>query len=685
MKKGGITRSTGFQVLLYFVLAVGALCGCFCILMTVWLWDWGAHEVRFAEFEKRMMTSEAYEHLTYICEDDYSFATLEDMIEAFRAESAENNVKYAIYDGGTDEIIWTNTSSIYQNSYYSYECFFGRRIGSESLTLTMVTDVPAEVTINELTPAEEVGPDSIEEVTYETSGEEYQEFREFRVVLYVDASVAKDDDFRQLHNLARFWYYQLDTLYVGILVSCVVLLICLIWILCNAGHRWHREGIVPGVFCNIYLDIFTALWGVVTLIALVAGVALFDEIYTYQSDFSVAATVISVGVALGAVWCTIYLREVALRFKLGKWWKHTLIYQLCKVSWKFTKFMWKCLVKLVVNLPEIHLVVIALVFITACEFLGIMKFVRWGREDLLSLWFVEKLVVIPLVLYCALAFAKLRKGSRALAQGDLSCKLDTQYLMLHFKEHAEDLNQIGGGISKAVEERLQSERLKTELITNVSHDLKTPLTSVINYADLLAVAAAGEGEDKDAQIQEYSEVLLRQAGRLKKLLEDLVEASKAATGNVELQLVPCELGVILTQAAGEYEERMAEKQLKLIMKKPEEEIRILADGRQLWRVIENLMNNICKYAQESSRVYVSMEKKEDRVELIFRNISKYELDIAPEELTERFVRGDASRHMEGSGLGLSIAKSLVELQNGALDIFTDGDLFKVILSFEIYE
>ena len=153
---------------------------------------------------------------------------------------------------------------------------------------------------------------------------------------------------------------------------------------------------------------------------------------------------------------------------------------------------------------------------------------------------------------------------------------------------------------------------------------------------------------------------------------------------MEIKPVPCELGVMLTQAAGEYEERFAAKELKLLMKKPEEEIWILADGRQLWRVFENLLNNICKYAQEGSRVYLNMERREQTVEIIFRNISKYEINFSPEELTERFVRGDASRHMEGSGLGLSIAKSLVDLQKGSMEILTDGDLFKVILRFEIH-
>ncbi len=656
MRKGGITRSTGFQILLYFLLAVGALCSIFCILITGWLWNWGAHKTSFEEFERRFMMSKAYDHLSYICDANNAYSTLDAVIDAFNWESDHNNVKYAIYTEEGNHLIWSNVDFKKANSFYKYEAWFYRPIEEESVTVVLQS-TDADVT------------------EYNVASE--QVYESYRAVLYVDTTFGKEDEFRNLHMTASYWYREMDLVYMGAVGGFFLSLICFIWLLCNAGHGWRREGIAPGVLSNIYLDFLTAFFGFGAIcIVLVAA-----EVSDFHEDYVIQAGLIAVVLAVEAVWCTLYLRELALRFKLGKWWRHTFVYGMCRLCWRMLRFLGKGVQKLIVHLPEIHLVAVALLFVTGCEFLGLMW---WGEAELFVVWIMEKLVLIPLVLYCALAFQKLRKGSRALAQGNLSEKLDTQYLLLQFKEHGEDLNCIGTGISKAVEERLQSERLKTELITNVSHDLKTPLTSVINYADLLAVAAAGNAEDKEVQIQEYSEVLLRQAKRLKKLLEDLVEASKAATGNVELKPVPCELGVMLTQAAGEYEERFAQKDLRLVMKKPEEEIRILADGRQLWRVFENLLNNICKYAQENSRVYLNMEQKENQVEIIFRNISKYELDVSPEELTERFVRGDASRHMEGSGLGLSIAKSLVELQDGTMEIMTDGDLFKVILRFVIY-
>ena len=222
--------------------------------------------------------------------------------------------------------------------------------------------------------------------------------------------------------------------------------------------------------------------------------------------------------------------------------------------------------------------------------------------------------------------------------------------------------------------------MKTELITNVSHDIKTPLTSIINYASLI-----GEEDTENQKIKEYSEVLVRQSERLKRLIEDLVEVSKASTGNLEVNLSPCDANVFLTQASGEYAEKLENSRLTLITKQPDEEIRIMADGRRMWRIFDNLMNNICKYAQPETRVYLSIENNDDQAVITFKNTSKEQLDISEEELMERFTRGDHSRNTEGNGLGLSIAKSLAELQNGSLKLEIDGDLFKAILSFPVIQ
>ena len=246
-----------------------------------------------------------------------------------------------------------------------------------------------------------------------------------------------------------------------------------------------------------------------------------------------------------------------------------------------------------------------------------------------------------------------------------------------FKGTWRRLNRIGEGVNKAVEERLKSERLRTELITNVSHDIKTPLTSIINYADLIT-----KEKTDNPNIQEYAEVLGKQSQKLKRLIENLIEASKASTGNIHVEIKPCNLNVLLAQISGEYEQRLAEQNLVHSLPHHYQMIFLfLADGSQLWRVFDNLLGNICKYALGNTRVYMDVAVKEhDQVEITLKNISKNQLNLSEDELFERFKRGDNSRSTSGNGLGLSIAQSLMRLQNGSLHLVTDGDLFKAVVA-----
>ena len=269
---------------------------------------------------------------------------------------------------------------------------------------------------------------------------------------------------------------------------------------------------------------------------------------------------------------------------------------------------------------------------------------------------------------------KVRDMGSALAAGDLDAQLDTEKMYFDIKRHAEDLNAIGVGMNKAVEQRLKSERLKTELITNVSHDIKTPLTSIVNYVDLL------KKEDLPPAASEYLSVLDRQSHRLKKLTEDLVEASKASTGNIAVQLEPIVVNEIIHQAVGDYDEKLAAGKLEVIVNTYEGNLMALADGRLLWRVLDNLLSNVCKYAMAGTRVYVDLGARDGKVVLSVKNISRDPLNVSAEELMERFVRGDASRHTEGSGLGLNIARSLMDLMGGGFELYVDGDLFKAELT-----
>lgn len=411
---------------------------------------------------------------------------------------------------------------------------------------------------------------------------------------------------------------------------------------------------------------------------IVLGCRLIDTLM-YRDTF---APVTVLGGILFAMWLAAFAQDFAVRVKQGHVLRRTLIFMGIRGIKK--GIMWAA-----GSLPAAAAAIGAALLCSLLETgAAVMLIYRsiysnspesWVNYLVLGLiWGLDRILLLGAVAYAAVNFHKLLWASRRLAEGQDGCRVDTKGMLGDFKAYGESLNSLGEGIGRAVAERVKSERLRTELITNVSHDIKTPLTSIINYAGLISKEKSG-----NERIEEYSEVLLRQSTRLQKLLEDLMEASKAATGNVEVNLEPCEVGVLLIQAAGEYQRRMEEKELELIVRHPEEPVMIMADGRHLWRVFDNLLNNICKYSQEHSRVYLNVEAGDAGVSVIFRNMSKYALDTAPEELKERFVRGDKSRHMEGNGLGLSIADSLTRLQGGRMEIVTDGDLFKVILRFEI--
>ncbi|WP_371818021.1 sensor histidine kinase [Pseudoflavonifractor sp. MSJ-37] len=265
----------------------------------------------------------------------------------------------------------------------------------------------------------------------------------------------------------------------------------------------------------------------------------------------------------------------------------------------------------------------------------------------------------------------IRTAAGEILGGKPETRIDTAHMYRDLREHAEQLNDLGSSISAAVEERLRSERFRAELITNVSHDLKTPLTSIINYVDLLK-----KTDIRDPAALEYVAVLERKSQRLKKLTEDLVEASKASTGTLPVELVRLDLGQLVRQALGEYEEKFRQAELTPVLELDETGPEVLADGRHLWRVVDNLLGNCCKYAMSGTRVYLETALRGDMAELTVKNISRAALNVPPERLMERFVRGDTARTTEGSGLGLSIAQSLTELQGGTFRLEIDGDLFK---------
>lgn len=310
------------------------------------------------------------------------------------------------------------------------------------------------------------------------------------------------------------------------------------------------------------------------------------------------------------------------------------------------------------------IIVSGLIFLATASGVGVLLLlVFWVFVYILMLKYIEKV-------------DKINQALKEIYEGNPNVHLEKEELTGVLKQMAEYINDIAGGFTNAIEQSLKSERLKTELITNVSHDIKTPLTSIINYVDLLK-----QEDIKDKKIKQYIDILNQKSLRLKKLIEDLVEASKVSSGNVKLNIEVIDLKELLAQTIGEFEDRFENKNLKIDIEIPDEEVKIKADNRYMYRVIENLFSNITKYSIDNSRVYISLTKQNDKIKLEIKNISKDKLNISPDELMQRFVRGDKSRYTEGSGLGLSIAKSLTEMQGGKFDINIDGDLFKVIIEY----
>ena len=301
----------------------------------------------------------------------------------------------------------------------------------------------------------------------------------------------------------------------------------------------------------------------------------------------------------------------------------------------------------------------------------LLAFLR-GNEGAVVLWCVAALVT---VMYGSNCFGTLLDAAKRMRGGDLESKVEEKYLVGCFREFADELNGLADVAMVAAQNQLKSERMKTELITNVSHDIKTPLTSIINYVDLLGKPHTAEEE------KTYVEVLSRQSQRLKKLIDDLMEMSKASTGNVQVEIARIDAVEAVTQALGEFSDKLTAAGLTPVFHQSEEAIFLLADGRLLWRAMSNVLSNAVKYALPGTRLYVDVSAAEDKAIISFKNISGAQLNISAEELMERFVRGDSSRNTEGSGLGLNIAKSLMELQKGQLQLLVDGDLFKVTLVF----
>ena len=467
-----------------------------------------------------------------------------------------------------------------------------------------------------------------------------------------------------------------------LLVGLTIFALAMIYLFLAAGHKRGCDEIRPGGINRAPLDLHLAISG--TGCVLLGALALYfiEEFFLYmENTFSPGAlTLVLVALFGAALFAVGFLFALAAQVKMPGhyWWKHSIIGWFFSKLGKLLRKLGRLLSKFFRLLPLMwQWIVTAIAMVLIPFFFLLLAAATFGLgRAFFILWLIAAILAdIAMVCYGAYAFGILIRGAKQMKEGDLSAKIPTKYLYGCFREFADHLNALADVATVAAKKQMQSERMKTELITNVSHDIKTPLTNLINYVDLL------EKPHTEEEGQQYLAVLSRQSQRLKKLIDDLMDMSKASSGSMSVDIARMDAVEAVNQALGEYADKLDAAGLSVIFRKPDTPVSIYADGRLTWRVLSNLLSNTVKYALPGTRVYVDLTQTEKQVTVSLKNISREELNVSAEELTERFVRGDASRNTEGSGLGLNIAQSLMELQKGKLHLLVDGDLFKVTLIF----
>lgn len=448
---------------------------------------------------------------------------------------------------------------------------------------------------------------------------------------------------------------------IPLLVGLIIALVPIIII--GVGKTKKQEGISLNWYDKILIELAAFIAIFIGCIGAVFTISIGGA--STVVTFTLSMSIMAVGILIMYLACILFFETVIKRLKTHTFVKTTIAY------WIYIKI--KELLDGIKTTKKLVLYFIAFVIANLFCFA-----ILWSDGFAgLILTIILYIITFSYLAKRVKSYFKISKTINDLYNGNTDIHLDENELCKEMKETGKEINDIAGGLSNAIEEKLKSERLKTELITNVSHDIKTPLTSIINYVDLL------KKEDVQGdKAKEYLDILDNKSQRLKKLTEDLVEASKASSGAIKLNMEKLNVNELIKQVSGEFEDKFKVHNLQEIITFPENDVYINADSRYMYRVLENMYSNIAKYAMEGTRVYTDIIEKDNRILIQLKNVSKQKLNISADELMQRFVRGEASRNTEGSGLGLSIARSLTELQQGQFNIYLDGDLFKVTIEFE---
>ena len=500
---------------------------------------------------------------------------------------------------------------------------------------------------------------------------------DFVFVSAVDTSYPIQDSFYAENQLFEKYASSGTVIAVLGMIAFGMLIVCLVWLTIVAGRSNRDDELHLNWFdawkTEVAATVVIVLWLIPVLLSgsILSLTDLFMDLnndlatlYGYYNYVMNSIPYVIGGGILAAYTCLMFLvgyLSLVRRLKAGTMWKNSVLHMIVQFVHQVS-----------INIGSVWKVVIifgGLFLIHGAAQIS-------GHSVLFVILLPIDIVAFVYLVYQTIGKKKIKQGISQIAHGEIDYKIDTTGLSGEQKEVAELVNVIGTGLNKAVEKSVKNERLKTDLITNVSHDIKTPLTSIINYVELLK-----QENFEDPKIRRYIEVLEQKSQRLKTLTEDVVEASKVSSGNISLDMMNLNLVEMIQQTSGEFQEKFAARNLEEVLNLPEEEAMICVDGRRTWRVLENIYNNAAKYAMEGSRIYADLTVLEDQVLFTLKNVSAYPLNISADELTERFIRGDIPRSTEGSGLGLSIAKTLTEMQKGQFELYLDGDLFKVTIRF----
>ncbi len=481
--------------------------------------------------------------------------------------------------------------------------------------------------------------------------------------------------------------YHSIPMYIGyMIVLGIVAIISIYFLFCSAGHRTGYNGIYLDWFDRWYTEIAA---GVCIGLGMFFLMMFFEVLWgRYGIENLIILGLLGLGMYIVAL---ISFSSLAKRIKAGTFWKNSLTCKVFKDIKKYSERIAYAFLQIWENRStgkKIAFIFICIIIghsIVPIVLLFFLEAIDYGRLEIALPCFailvavlVTDFKILQRLIQQKAELVEIYKGTERISSREWNYKLEESSFHGILQQMAGAVNRVGDGLNSAIEQSVRDERMKTDLITNVSHDIKTPLTSIINYIDLLK-----REQFEDEKVRSYLEILDQKSQRLKNLIDDLIEASKLSSETVVLSIEKIDLVELVRQTNGEFAEKFAEKNLTIIPSLPEKPIIIEADGRGLWRVLENLYINVSKYAMEHTRVYVSVLEKTGSVVFSIKNISDSPLNIDASELTERFIRGDVSRSTEGSGLGLSIAKSLTELMHGKFEIYLDGDLFRVTIIFNM--